>query len=164
MEKSGERQPNIDSRPGFISDPDFICNVITALMGLNRSGERKRLEDALHALSRVFYYLSASWNPPSAEEELSFLKAFLSLRSLLSGLPIRFAVDFPPDSFSLDRFTLFDILAQRFIEIDHTIGRVPLRVSLRCIDSDSLQISVSAGGRCFRDTVAMRKTKSNMVR
>jgi two-component system sensor histidine kinase YesM len=132
------------SPPALIS-PLFICNLLTALSGLNRMGERKRLEKALYSLSRVFYYLDNQASLVTLRSEFDFLEAYLSLQKIRFGenLAYSLVLDEKESKTLIRRYALFVPIARVLFENPQN-EPPPEKVTVNCVSRVDGSISIQA--------------------
>ena len=134
-----------------IARPLFMNNLITALAALNRRGEERRLEEAFHHLSRLFYYIDGEELLVSLGEERDFLTHYLELQRLRfeERLSYSLAVDEELLDASVPRFCLFSAvepIVERRIEDSPEPGK--LFIECRPLDGRGLvaELRLERGG------------------
>ncbi|NOU71896.1 HAMP domain-containing protein [Paenibacillus sp. LMG 31458] len=62
--------------------PHFLYNVLTGFIGLNQLGEKRKLEDAIFALSGMLRYILANNQTTTIEQEFQILQGYALLQKL----------------------------------------------------------------------------------
>ena len=91
-----------------ITAPPFIGNVVASLVGLNRAGERERLNDALVHFGKLFPYLSEPSPEAALPEELRFVEHYLRILEMRHGKRFGFRIGVESDTAGIRRFGLFE--------------------------------------------------------
>jgi sensor histidine kinase YesM len=127
-------------------------NMITALVGLNRAGERDRLEEALVSLSRLFYYAESGDKLVPVGRECDFVEAYLALQKLRfeDRLSYLVSVQEAAREVPVPRSLLLSLVENAVV-----YGIEPMenagRVTLTCMESgvDLVEIIVEDSGPSF---------------
>lgn len=130
-------------------DPHFAANVVCALIGLSREGDRARLEESLRAAGRLVRSLEQEGGLAPLRDEIAFIEAWLELQGLRFDPRLAFSIE--SDARSRDvrfpRFLLFELVAdavENRIEPVTERGRIEVRCRSR--ETGELAMTLSDSG------------------
>ncbi len=103
--------------------PHFIYNVLNGFVGLNRMGDKKRLEEAIFSLREMLRYVTNQDHRGTLGEEIQFLTSYCELQRIRFGARLSYSFDIPPE---LNGFTLPRLLLQPLVENAVVHGLEPL--------------------------------------
>ncbi|HEY9594925.1 MAG TPA: histidine kinase [Spirochaetia bacterium] len=138
-----------------VLEPRFAANVLSSLIGLNREGDRARLESALLAAGRMIRILGREGVVATLGEELDFVEAWLELQKLRfdTRLSFRIETDATFIGRQVRRFRVFELVSdavENSIEPPSVGGLIVVRCrsvgrhGLRIVVSDDRDLSVAA--------------------
>jgi len=140
--------------------PHFLYNSLNCLVGLNRIGDRKRLEDAILDLTDMMRYsLSSSskkgWSTVS--EEVAFIIQYIHLEKLRFEEKLQFHLEYNEEARDLK---IPKLLIQPLIEnsiihnVEKSLDPVSVKLKIDLIDNgDTLQIIVEDKGNGFDTSI-----------
>jgi len=135
--------------------PHFIYNILNGFLGLNRMGDKKRLETAILALREMLRYVTDQNHWTTMEKELDFLRHYCELQKIRFSRRLKYTLDLEDD---LKGYPIPRLLLQPLVENSIIHGLEPLEeggtltVSARRVskaDQDRLVITVSDDGCGF---------------
>ena len=140
--------------------PHFLYNVLNNIVGLNRMGDRDRIESSIIALKEILRASLGSTDFVPLENELRIAERYCELQALRFGDRLKYEVVRDPDVTDVD---VPSLIIQPLIEnaIIHGIepldsqGSVTVRAEYR---NDRLVISVEDNGVGFRPGPIERST------
>jgi len=93
--------------------PHFIYNVLNGFIGLNRMGDKKRLEEAIFSLREMLRYVTNQEHWTTLGEEIQFLTSYCELQKIRFGTRLSYTFDLPGE---LNDFPLPRLLLQPLVE------------------------------------------------
>ncbi|MEC0230422.1 cache domain-containing sensor histidine kinase [Paenibacillus alba] len=135
--------------------PHFLYNLLSGFIGLNRIGEKTKLEEALFALSGMLRYILATNQTTTIEQEFQILQGYGLLQKLRFNDKLHMQISFEK---SVESFHIPKLLIQPILEnaIIHGVepSDKPCNVEVKAYihieeDMEAIQIKVSDTGVGF---------------
>ncbi|GGG59558.1 cache domain-containing sensor histidine kinase [Paenibacillus radicis (ex Gao et al. 2016)] len=93
--------------------PHFLYNVLTGFIGLNQTGEKRKLEDAIFALSGMLRYILADNQNTTIAQEFQILQGYGLLQKLRFDEKLQLDIHFEK---SVGSFSIPKLLIQPIVE------------------------------------------------
>ncbi len=154
--------------------PHFLFNTLNGLIGLNRLGERKKVEETIINLTGMMRYILNQQDTSSLEEEFKLLKRYCALQKLRFGERINYDFQLDPE---LEDVQVPKLLLQPLVENAiihglepiHESGQLQVKAFIEKIeDKDYIYILVEDNGVGFDITkvssnVGIANTKNRLM-
>lgn len=133
-------------------EPHFIYNVLNSMVGINRMGDRKLLEETINSLAGILRYMTVQGDQCSVEEEFSVLQKYCSLQKLRLQNRLEYTIDIGDNVKSA---LIPKLLVQPLVENAIIHGIEPtgecgeISISVRADEDEMLEITVTDTGCGF---------------
>ncbi len=74
-------------------EPHFLYNVLNSMVGINRMGDRKLLEETINSLAGMLRYMTVQKDYNSVEEEFAVLRQYCSLQKLRMQKRLEYTIE-----------------------------------------------------------------------
>jgi LytS/YehU family sensor histidine kinase len=133
----------------------FIGNIVASFIGLNRAGEKDRLDSALAQFGGLFSYLSETSEKTNLAEELCFVEKYLGIQKMRFGDRFEYTIRTDGLSSPIRRFALFETV-ERIVgkTLEIRSGTIEIRIACSSAPGNappSARIRVSSGGSVTAD-------------
>jgi two-component system sensor histidine kinase YesM len=141
-------------------NPHFLYNTLNGFIALNRTGEKKLLEDSIIQLTKLFRYICNDNDITTVEAEYDFATRYLELQKLRFEERISYTVTVAPETATLE---IPKLVIQPIVEncIVHGMEEYdkPIEIFLRSFigsmnDQDCLILEITDNGIGFDTTSA----------
>lgn len=139
--------------------PHFLYNSLNCLVGLNRIGDRKRLEDAILDLTDMMRYSLTTNNEKgwsTIEEEVEFIRQYIHLEKLRFEDKLEFHLKYNDltKSFLIPKLLIQPLVENSIIHnVEKSLNPIPVRLDIDLIDGNMLQIIVEDKGVGFDSSI-----------
>lgn len=93
--------------------PHFLYNILNGFIGLNRTGEKEKLESAIISLSAMLRYILEHQDRTTIQKEFEFLRSYCELQQLRFKRRLQFEIRCEPE---LAGFSIPKLLLQPLVE------------------------------------------------
>jgi two-component system sensor histidine kinase YesM len=131
--------------------PHFLYNTLNGFIGLNRLGEKEKLERGILALTGMLRYVLNQESHQSLENEFLYIKRYIELQQLRFGDRLCYTIDFDPKIGSLQ---IPKLLLQPLVENAILHGLEPMEGTTEILvkaklNDNTLSLTVSDNGAGF---------------
>lgn len=139
--------------------PHFLYNSLNCIVGLNRLGDRKRLETAILDLTEMMRYTLSNVNNngwSTIEEEVTFINQYIHLEKLRFENKLKFILEYNTET---KNYFIPKLLIQPLVEnaIIHNVEKslVPIlvKVKIDILNNKTLQLVVEDEGYGFDTSI-----------
>lgn len=144
-------------------EPHFLYNVLNSMVGINRMGDKKLLEETILSLAGMLRYMTKQGDQSSVEEELGMLQQYCSLQKLRMQNRFSYTITWEEQ---IKRALIPKLLVQPLVEnaiihgIEPTGESGEIYVSARLAADAMVEIMVQDTGCGFDQTEAVSDSGS----
>lgn len=144
-------------------EPHFLYNVLNSMVGINRMGDRKLLEETINSLAGMLRYMTVQKDYNSVEEEFAVLRQYCSLQKLRMQKRLEFTIETEErvKEVMIPRLLIQPLVENAIIHgIDPGGEKGEVHVSAKEAEGGMLEITVEDTGCGFDADEALKNEKS----
>ena len=139
--------------------PHFLYNSLNCIIGLNRLGDRKRLELAILDLKDMMRYSLSNENNngwSTIEEEVTFINQYIHLEKLRFEDKLQFILEYNEDAkdYFIPKLLIQPLVENAIIHnVENSLVPILVKVKIDIIDNKILQLIIEDEGNGFDTSI-----------